>query len=154
MTGTAATEAEEFERIYNLPVTSIPTNQPVSRTDNSDVVFRNFEGVQPCSRTFPVIMRKAAHDAHSPGHVYLEKKLVIITQSTYLFFAISHRPWSCAGKWGAVVKEVKRMNKKGRPVLVGTTSVEQSEELAQLLGNEGARPSSVLDRLLNRAFAL
>lgn len=44
MTGTAATEAEEFSRIYELEVTQIPTNMPVKRTDNSDVVFRNTDG--------------------------------------------------------------------------------------------------------------
>ena len=44
MTGTAATEAEEFSRIYELEVTQIPTNMPVNRTDNSDVVFRNTDG--------------------------------------------------------------------------------------------------------------
>lgn len=44
MTGTAATESEEFSRIYNLEVTQIPTNKPINRTDNSDVVFRNNAG--------------------------------------------------------------------------------------------------------------
>ena len=44
---------------------------------------------------------------------------------------------TAAGKWNAVVKEVKRMHKVGRPVLVGTTSVEQSEALAEQLGGEG-----------------
>ena len=42
-----------------------------------------------------------------------------------------------AGKWEAVVKEIKRMNKTGRPVLVGTTSVEQSEFLAAQLQKDG-----------------
>ena len=40
MTGTAATESAEFSQIYNLPVTVVPPNRPVSREDNSDVVFR------------------------------------------------------------------------------------------------------------------
>lgn len=40
MTGTAATEAPEFSNIYNLPVTVVPTNRRISRTDNPDVVFR------------------------------------------------------------------------------------------------------------------
>ena len=38
-----------------------------------------------------------------------------------------------SGKWNAVLTEIKRMHKTGRPVLVGTTSVERSEQLAQLL---------------------
>jgi preprotein translocase subunit SecA len=84
MTGTATTEAAEFSSIYNLTVTSVPTNRSVSRTDNPDVVFRTEQG-----------------------------------------------------KWRAIVQEVKRMNKTGRPVLVGTTSVEKSEIIAELLTQEG-----------------
>lgn len=42
-----------------------------------------------------------------------------------------------SGKWRAVTQEVQRMHKKGRPVLVGTTSVEKSEHLASLLGEQG-----------------
>ena len=44
MTGTAATESPEFQNIYKLPVTVVPTNQTVRRTDESDVVFRTEEG--------------------------------------------------------------------------------------------------------------
>ena len=40
MTGTAATEVSEFDGIYQLPVAVVPTNRPVSRKDNPDVVFR------------------------------------------------------------------------------------------------------------------
>ena len=40
MTGTAATEVSEFDGIYKLPVAVVPTNRPLSRTDNPDVVFR------------------------------------------------------------------------------------------------------------------
>lgn len=40
MTGTAATEADEFSSIYNLAVAVVPTNRTVTRTDNADVVFR------------------------------------------------------------------------------------------------------------------
>lgn len=39
MTGTASTEADEFSRIYDLSVVEVPTNRPISRIDNSDVVF-------------------------------------------------------------------------------------------------------------------
>ena len=49
MTGTAATEAAEFSQIYNLPVTVVPPNRPVSREDNPDVVFR-CPAVRVCAR--------------------------------------------------------------------------------------------------------
>jgi preprotein translocase subunit SecA len=44
MTGTAATESEEFSRIYNLEVLIIPTNEPMVRTDNSDVIYKTVTG--------------------------------------------------------------------------------------------------------------
>ncbi|MFB2773016.1 preprotein translocase subunit SecA [Pelatocladus sp. BLCC-F211] len=80
MTGTAKTEEAEFEKIYKLEVTVIPTNRIRRREDLSDMVFKN----EP-------------------------------------------------GKWRAIAKECAEMHQLGRPVLVGTTSVEKSEYLSQLL---------------------
>ncbi|EPS70903.1 hypothetical protein M569_03854, partial [Genlisea aurea] len=84
MTGTAATESAEFESIYKLKVSIVPTNKTMIRSDESDVVFR-----------------------------------------------------VNSGKWRAVVVEISRMNKTGRPVLVGTTSVEQSDALSKQLQEAG-----------------
>ncbi|MEB3343500.1 preprotein translocase subunit SecA [Okeania sp.] len=81
MTGTAKTEETEFEKIYNLQVTIIPTNKPRGRQDLSDVVYKTE-----------------------------------------------------AGKWKSIAQECAEMHEKGRPVLVGTTSVEKSELLSRLLG--------------------
>ena len=80
MTGTAKTEESEFEKIYKLRVTIIPTNRPLLRKDLSDVVYK----------TEPA-------------------------------------------KWKAVAEECAEKHKEGRPVLVGTTSVEKSEVLSTLL---------------------
>ncbi|KAF3648249.1 Protein translocase subunit SecA, chloroplastic, partial [Capsicum annuum] len=91
MTGTAATESAEFESIYKLKVTMVPTNKPMIRKDDSDVVFR-----------------------------------------------------ATSGKWRAVVVEISRMHKIGRPVLVGTTSVEQSDALSEQLREAGI-PHEVLN---------
>ncbi|CAN1236395.1 Protein translocase subunit SECA1, chloroplastic [Linum grandiflorum] len=91
MTGTAATESTEFESIYKLKVTIVPTNKPMIRKDDSDVVFR-----------------------------------------------------ATVGKWRAVVVEISRMHKTGRPVLVGTTSVEQSDSLSGQLQEAGI-PHEVLN---------
>ncbi|XP_057963745.1 protein translocase subunit SecA, chloroplastic isoform X2 [Malania oleifera] len=91
MTGTAATESTEFESIYKLKVTIVPTNKPMIRKDESDVVFR-----------------------------------------------------AATGKWWAVVAEISRMHKKGRPILVGTTSVEQSDSLSEKLQEAGI-PHEVLN---------
>ncbi|MXX19639.1 MAG: preprotein translocase subunit SecA [Dehalococcoidia bacterium] len=84
MTGTAETEAEEFAKIYDLDVVVIPTNMPMVRDDQEDVVYIN------------------------------EK-----------------------AKFAAVVEEIVGMHGHGRPVLVGTTSIEKSEYLATLLRRRG-----------------
>ncbi|MBD3881361.1 preprotein translocase subunit SecA [Phormidium tenue FACHB-886] len=80
MTGTAKTEEAEFEKIYKLEVTIIPTNRPTGRTDLSDVVYKTE-----------------------------------------------------AAKWKAIAQECAEFYEAGRPVLVGTTSVEKSEVLSRLL---------------------
>ena len=86
MTGTALTEAEEFASIYQLDVVEIPTNKPVARQDQPDVVYKTE-----------------------------------------------------AGKFRAIVEQVKRCNAKGQPVLVGTISIEKSEILSKFLKREGIR---------------
>ena len=86
MTGTAATEADEFMEIYKLGVLEIPTNKPVTRSDEDDRVYR-----------------------------------------------------TAKEKYEAIVKEVKEANKKGQPVLLGTTSIEKSELLSDLLKKSGIK---------------
>ncbi len=97
MTGTAKTEETEFEKVYNLQVTIIPTNRISERVDLPDAVYKTE-----------------------------------------------------AAKWQAVATECQEMHEKGRPVLVGTTSVEKSELLSDLLIKIGiphnilnARPENV-----------
>ncbi|HMD68965.1 MAG TPA: preprotein translocase subunit SecA, partial [Chitinivibrionales bacterium] len=84
MTGTAITEAGEFNEIYKLDVVTVPTHRPMKRDDFEDEIYR------------------------------------------------THRE-----KYNAVVKEITEMNKIGRPVLVGTTSIEKSELLSKLLLRAG-----------------
>jgi len=91
MTGTADTEAAEFQQIYNLGVTIVPTNQEMVRKDLSDQIYRT------------------------------EKE-----------------------KFHAVLDEVKEMHAQGRPVLVGTVSIEKSERLSGLLTRQGV-PHNVLN---------
>ena len=86
MTGTAETEAPEFDKIYKLDVLAIPTNRPLIRVEHADVVYR----------TEPE-------------------------------------------KFDAVVAEIKELNAIGRPVLVGTISIEKSEHLSALLKRHGIK---------------
>jgi preprotein translocase subunit SecA len=91
MTGTAETEEGEFNEIYKLDVVVIPTNRPVVRQDQNDLIYRT----------------KRA-------------------------------------KYNAVVQEIEKMRTLGRPVLVGTTSVEVSETISRML-QRSKIPHSVLN---------
>ncbi|MGA1845516.1 preprotein translocase subunit SecA [Deferribacter abyssi] len=91
MTGTAATEAQEFREIYGLDVIVIPTHKPMIRKDYPDVIYKTMKE-----------------------------------------------------KYEAIVKEIIEMHSIGRPVLVGTTSIEKSEYLSKLLKKKGI-PHEVLN---------
>jgi len=84
MTGTAVTEATEFQAIYDLDVVEIPTNKTLVRYESPDVIYR-----------------------------------------------------TAKEKWNAAVDEIEENYKKGRPVLVGTISIENSEHLSSLLRKRG-----------------
>ncbi len=86
MTGTAETEAPEFDKIYRLEVTVIPTNRTLLRKENPDIVYRT------------------------------EKE-----------------------KYFAAADEIQRLHDSGQPVLVGTTSIEKSERLSELLKKKGIK---------------
>jgi len=86
MTGTAETEAAEFDKIYKLDIIVIPTNMPMRRIENPDVVFRTSKE-----------------------------------------------------KYFAVADEITRLHEVKQPVLVGTTSIEKSELLSDILKRRGVR---------------
>ena len=95
MTGTAETEAGEFWDIYKLDVVVIPTNRPIARHDEEDMIYKTKRE-----------------------------------------------------KYNAVINEIERLVGEGRPVLVGTTSVEISELLSKLLTRRGI-PHNVLNAKLH-----
>ncbi|MFH2118715.1 MAG: preprotein translocase subunit SecA [Candidatus Paceibacterota bacterium] len=80
MTGTAATEAEEFNKIYEVDVLVIPTNKPIVRDDRSDIVYK-----------------------------------------------------TTAAKYSAIIKEIENLHAKGRPILLGTRSIENNQIIASFL---------------------
>ena len=94
MTGTADTEAVEFNKIYKLDVVVIPTNMPMIRADYPDRVYRT------------------------------EKE-----------------------KYDAILQEIRELNARSQPVLVGTISIEKSEKLSRLLQSKG-----VIHNVLNAKF--
>ncbi|HXH06367.1 MAG TPA: preprotein translocase subunit SecA, partial [Vicinamibacterales bacterium] len=86
MTGTAETEAEEFAKIYNLDVVVIPTNRPLRRLEEPDLVYRT------------------------------ERE-----------------------KYDAIIEDIVEKHEQGRPVLVGTVSIEKSEKLSAMLRRRGIK---------------
>ncbi len=101
MTGTAATEADEFADIYNLDVVEIPTNMPVIRHDEDDEVYRTSEE-----------------------------------------------------KLRAVLREIETANAKLQPMLVGTTSIEKSEQLAEAMKRNGYKQIDFAEpEALHRLYA-
>ncbi|MCK0198464.1 preprotein translocase subunit SecA [Ancylobacter sp. 6x-1] len=92
MTGTANTEAAEFQDIYNLEVIEIPTNLPVQRIDDDDEVYR-----------------------------------------------------TAGEKYNAIIELIADCKSRGQPVLVGTTSIEKSELLAELLKQRGFKQKDFSD---------
>ncbi|HPV40622.1 MAG TPA: preprotein translocase subunit SecA [Spirochaetota bacterium] len=94
MTGTADTEAVEFQKIYKLDVVVIPTNMPMIRKDYPDRVYRT------------------------------ERE-----------------------KYDAIIQEIRELNSKGQPILVGTISIDKSEKLSRLLQSKG-----IMHNVLNAKF--
>jgi preprotein translocase subunit SecA len=86
MTGTAKTEEEEFNTIYNIDVVVIPTNLPLARVDAPDIIYT-----------------------------------------------------TVAGKLRAIVERIKEVHQGGQPILVGTVTVEKSEQLSHLLTQSGVK---------------
>jgi len=104
MTGTAATEAQEFGDIYGMDVAEIPTNKPVARIDDDDEVYR-----------------------------------------------------TAAEKNQAIIGQIEDCFKRGQPILVGTVSIEKSEQLAELLNahvfeHDGKQRTGIPHSVLNARY--
>ena len=99
MTGTAFTEAEEFQQIYALDVVQIPPNKPIIRVDKDDLIFS-----------------------------------------------------TKAGKLKAIAAEIKKYHEKGQPVLVGSDSIKNNEEIAKYLDEQGI-PYEILNAKNNEREA-
>ena len=97
MTGTAKTEEDEFRKIYGLDVVSIPTNKPMVRTDNEDVVFKTLDV-----------------------------------------------------KYRGIAREILRLYTKQQPVLVGTRSIEMSEQVSTRLTPENLQKLILTDFLFEK----
>ena len=127
MTGTASTEAEELDKIYKLDVVVLPTNvEYMARGPEASLVQKRVkedgtEIVVYCDRTNPdqvLFYRRADYQ----DAVYKSEQ----------------------AKWQTITEEIEELHQDGRPVLVGTTSVEKSERLSGMLKARGI-PHEVLN---------
>ncbi len=133
MTGTAMTEANEFWRIYKLDVVAIPTNRPLRRIEYPDVIYQTerekFNAVaDEIERThkWDVILKKNGETIW--GEITQESDEEIT-------LTLPERK----GKVVLPRSEVRSIERKGRPVLVGTVSIEKSERLSRILTQRGIK---------------
>ena len=124
MTGTALTEAEEFSKIYNLEVTPIPPNLEYLAFGNS-----------------ASLTEVKAKDEEGYSYSYFSKRED--KEQFPLFFRRKDYPdviyKTVEAKLRSIVMEIVREHVRGRPLLVGTTSVESSEQLSNRLKGEPVR---------------
>lgn len=132
MTGTAMTEANEFWKIYGLDVVAIPTNRTMQRISMPDRIYcteqekyQAMADVIERLNRFDVLVRK---DSEEWGTVHSE------TENSIVFQPQESKEKKTVDKTG--ILEIQR---KGRPVLVGTTSIEKSEKLSGMLERRGIK---------------
>lgn len=132
MTGTAMTDAEEFDRIYSIGVFPLPTN------------------VQYIVESGQMGLKEATRDNDGTKEIYWTKN------GTPVFYKRTDHPdqvYSSEGsKDRAIVAEIEKYHEIGRPILVGTTSVEHSEQIGQLLRKKKI-PHNVLNAKMHQSEA-
>jgi len=138
MTGTAMTEAGEFWKIYQLDVIAIPTNQPLKRLNNPDVIYRTEREKFTAIADEIERMHKWDVLVNEKGEEYLGK---IIHETDQ---AIEFQPRDSKNRESIARNQVKEMDRRGRPMLVGTVSIERSELISGLLEKRGV-PHQVLN---------
>jgi preprotein translocase subunit SecA len=133
MTGTALTEAGEFWKIYKLDVIGVPTNKPMRRLEHPDVIYRTekekfialAEEIERLNRHTTVQLKNGEYfigklKSEDKGAVTLElddtRKIETISRD-----------------------RISEIQQPGRPILVGTVSIEKSERLANLLSKRGVK---------------
>ncbi len=133
MTGTAMTEANEFWKIYELDVVAIPTNRELQRLENNDSIYRTEK--EKYIAVADEIEKTIKHDvllfkdgAELPGEIVSESD-----------DSVTIIPAGEKQKETVQRSKLKAVQRKGRPVLVGTVSIEKSERLANLLNRRGVK---------------
>jgi preprotein translocase subunit SecA len=132
MTGTAMTEAAEFWKIYKLDVITVPTNRPLERLNHPDVIFRSER------EKFNAIAEEieTRHRWDVLEMADRSERVGTITSETSDAVELQLRE---GGKQREIIPrgQIKHIQRHGRPVLVGTVSIEKSERLSSMLDKRG-----------------
>ncbi len=146
MTGTAATEEEELHKIYGLDVTVLPTNVEYRAR------FGNLEGAVVPLPQAGVAFAGILHANMPESYLQIQPEDVDVTvfdgadgERYYRRLDMDDQIYKTEqAKFKAVVQEIRATHEEGRPVLVGTTAIETSEQLSRLL-KRGRIPHNVLN---------
>ena len=138
MTGTAMTEAGEFWKIYKLDVIAIPTNRDLQRVNNPDVIFRTEREKYVAIADEIERMYKWDVLVNDKDEEYHGKIIHETDQN------IEFEPRGSKQRETISKKAVKELERRGRPILVGTVSIERSELISGMLEKRGI-PHQVLN---------
>ncbi|MCH7596486.1 MAG: SEC-C domain-containing protein [Planctomycetes bacterium] len=144
MTGTALTEATEFDKIYKLDVVEIPTNRPVNRVDHNDKMYRDVDEKYNAivDEIFEIHRRGRPADPFVISDVLTALKPILekqgkdtarIDEALRQFNEAEFGDTKVIAFMAETYDEFMGDLANGRPILVGTTSVENSEKLSKLL---------------------
>ncbi len=133
MTGTAMTEAAEFWKIYKLDVIAIPTNKPLRRLNNPDVIYRSerekydaiVEEIEGMHK-WDVLAMKGGHQLW--GEIIRERD-----------GDVEFKPKGSKQHETVPRSEIRDIQPRGRPILVGTVSIERSEKISGMLDKKGIK---------------
>jgi len=134
MTGTAMTEASEFWKIYKLDVISIPTNRGMQRLNHPDLIYRTanekyraiVEEIENLNKWDILTFDKG--DREVPG--------VILKEDDYV---VEFQPKGSKESQTIPKDKIDEVEHRGRPILVGTVSIERSEQISHMLDRKGIK---------------
>jgi len=132
MTGTAMTEASEFWKIYKLDVIAVPTNRPLHRTNNADVIYRS-------EREKFMAIADEIERLHKWDVVEMKDGTERVGSILKQDDASIEMQLKDRQRESLKTADVARVQRKGRPVLVGTVSIEKSERISSMLDKRGVK---------------
>ncbi|MBC8869940.1 MAG: SEC-C domain-containing protein [Planctomycetes bacterium] len=133
MTGTAMTEASEFWKIYELEVVAIPTNRPLRRFVHPDVIYRT--ETEKYRAVADEVERVNRWDVLAMEDGSIRSGTILKEHED----SVDFQPKDGKKKENVSLADIREIERKGRPMLIGTVSIEKSERLSSLLDKRGVK---------------